>query len=485
MNASAGSIVARVLGAMVGLPIAALPVAAGQMTLVWSDEFEGPGVDWSKWDPEFGTGSQYGLWGWGNGEWQYYTSRDDNVDTADGELVITARREAFGGKDYTSARIRTAGKFAFRYGRVEARIRLPKGQGIWPAFWMLPESSPYGGWPFGGEIDVMESVNQMTTLHGTIHFGGPGNDVEGFSRFIGDLSDGYRVFAAEWEPDSIRFFVDGVQYGEVTSRRWYSTGVSNTRAPFDVPFHMILNVAVGGNWPGPPNAGTSFPQSMRVDWVRVYRRLQEPFGGAPATIPGVVEAEDFDLGYPDEAYHEFDYGNNGGAYRETDVDIEPTSGGGFNLGWMNSGDWTEYTVRVERAGLYDLAARVASNQPGGGSFTISRDGEVLSSLSAPFTGGWQSWNNVFGGLQLLAGPQTLRVTCTHPASGGFNLDSLTFAPHPAPCSGVDLASPAGVVNVDDLAAIVANASENDFNLDGDADAVDVIDALRSLEGCAP
>jgi beta-glucanase (GH16 family) len=248
-------------------------------TLAWGDEFNGPAgsaVDGTKWVAEVGNGSN----GWGNHERQYYTNTTKNasMDGA-GNLVITAYRESLGKKfrcwygecQYTSARLKTQGRFEQTYGRFESRIRLPYGQGIWPAFWTLGNNIQTAGWPTCGEIDIMENIGREPSLvHGTIH--GPGYSGAGgigapYSLTSGAFSDAFHVFAVEWEPNQIRWYVDG---------NLYQTRTPGDLPPgsawvFDHPHFMLLNLAVGGYWPGDPDSTTVFPQKMYVDYVRVYR----------------------------------------------------------------------------------------------------------------------------------------------------------------------------------------------------------------------
>lgn len=240
--------------------------------LVWSDEFDGPGIDWSKWAAE-----ENGHGG-GNGELQYYMDREENLRIVDGCLVIEAHKEPVNvagvQKDYSSARIRTKRRASWQYGRIEACAKLPAGRGLWPAIWMLPENPQYGGWAASGEIDIMELVgHEPTKVHGTLHYGGqwPNNQHTGASFTLreGTFADDFHVFAIEWEEGVIRWYVDGELYQ--TQNQW-STSAAPFPAPFNQPFHLILNVAVGGAWPGPPDVGTSFPQRMKVDWIRVYQR---------------------------------------------------------------------------------------------------------------------------------------------------------------------------------------------------------------------
>jgi len=242
------------------------------LSLVWSDEFDGAQLDPAVWYFETGDGSEYGIPGWGNGELEYYLP--DNARLDGGVLKIEAREESIGQFNYTSARINTRDRFAFRYGRIEASIRLPGGQGIWPAFWLLPQDSPYGGWAASGEIDVMEAVNLGASggnlVYGTIHYGGeaPANVNSGESYLVAtDATADFHTYAVEWDATEIRWYVDDVLFAVRNS--WYSTN-GDFPAPFDVPFYVVFNVAVGGYWPGSPNADTVFPVTMEVDWVRVY-----------------------------------------------------------------------------------------------------------------------------------------------------------------------------------------------------------------------
>ena len=243
--------------------------------LVWSDEFNGPNgspVDTSKWVFDTGGG------GWGNDELEYYTNRLENASQQDGNLVIKVLREKYTGaagvtRSYTSARLKTQGKFSQTYGRFEARIKIPRGQGIWPAFWMLGNDIDKPGWPACGEIDIMENIGKEPSLvHGTIH--GPGYSGD---HGIGDpyglpgdqrFADDFHVFAVEWEPNAIRFFVDDHMYATRTP----ADLPKETKWVYDHPFFLLLNVAVGGGWPGSPDASTVFPQTMLVDYVRVYER---------------------------------------------------------------------------------------------------------------------------------------------------------------------------------------------------------------------
>lgn len=233
--------------------------------LTMQDEFDVDGeVNTSIWDFDIGTGNN----GWGNNELQYYTDRPENVTVQNGKLLITARQEAFEGSSFTSARLLTKDLFEQRYGRFEARIRLPYGQGIWPAFWMLGADIDENPWPGAGEIDIMEYRGQdPSVLIGSVH--GPGysggNAISKQYTLQNDRFDtGFHVFGIEWGPEYINFYVDDVLYNQITPDDVTGTWV------FNKPFYILMNVAVGGSFVGSPNAETVFPQTMVVDYVRVY-----------------------------------------------------------------------------------------------------------------------------------------------------------------------------------------------------------------------
>jgi beta-glucanase (GH16 family) len=249
--------------------------STGQWQLSWSDEFDG--ADGSRPDPSRWV-YELGGEGWGNQELQTYTDRSENSHIEAGALVITARAEKFTGADgipreYTSARLKTLGRFSQAYGRFEARIKIPRGQGLWPAFWMMGVNIDSRGWPDDGEIDVMENIGrEPATVHGTIH--GPGYSGAGaigmpFQSPDGrPFADAHHLYAIEWEPSEIRWYVDGHLY----QTRKPSNLPPGAKWVFDHEMFLLLNVAVGGDWPGNPDQTTVFPQQMLVDYVRVYRR---------------------------------------------------------------------------------------------------------------------------------------------------------------------------------------------------------------------
>ncbi|MCI4065951.1 lectin [Micromonospora sp. R77] len=287
-------ILAAVALASVGLTVALTattgsPAQAGPGTVTWSDDFTGAAgspPDAGRWRYDTGGG------GWGNNELEYYTSSTRNAALdGNGNLVITARRENpagytcwYGSCQYTSARLLTNGTFSQAYGRFEARIKIPRGQGMWPAFWMLGNDIATNPWPNNGEIDIMENIGaQPSTVYGTIH--GPGysgaGGLGGSTSLPGGqaLADAFHTYTVDWAPDSITWYLDGVAYSRKTP-----ADAGGNRWVFDHPFFLIMNVAVGGNWPGSPDGSTAFPQQMVVDYVRV--QAWDNGGGTAGQIVG-------------------------------------------------------------------------------------------------------------------------------------------------------------------------------------------------------
>ena len=258
-----------------------------EWTMVWQDEFDEANIDESKWNFVQGGG------GYGNQELQNYTNRSENARIEDGKLVIQARKENYQGSAYTSAKLETSGKAKWTYGRYEIRAKLPEGQGLWPAIWMMPEDMEvYGTWPSSGEIDIMEYLgHERSVVHGTLHYGVE-HASKGYSYTLPggqSFSEEFHDFAIEWEPGEIRFYMDGILYA--VQNDWFSINNGNPDvytypAPFDRDFYMQLNVAVGGTWPGNPDASTVFPQSMVVDYVRVYELPEEEYRKPSYQRPG-------------------------------------------------------------------------------------------------------------------------------------------------------------------------------------------------------
>jgi beta-glucanase (GH16 family) len=235
-------------------------------TLVWQDEFDGKELNPQNWNYDLGGN------GWGNREAQAFTNRPENVRVQDGMLVIEARQESepIAGRNYSSARVKTEGLHDWKYGRIEARLKLPQGQGIWPAFWMMGEDYEQKGWPACGEADIMEFIgSEPDLIHATMH--GPGySGSSGIGTSLAtsaeSLKNDFHVYAIEWDENEIRWYFDGQQYFKRTPQEVPGEWV------FNHPFFILLSLSVGGNWPGYPDSTTVFPQYLFVDYVRVYQR---------------------------------------------------------------------------------------------------------------------------------------------------------------------------------------------------------------------
>jgi beta-glucanase (GH16 family) len=292
---------AALLSAARGRPTAEPAPAPEGWKLTWGDEFDGKGIDPAKWDFDIGNGffnydANQWIAGWGNEELQYYTREPENAFVKEGVLHVRAVKESLHGCGYTSARLRSKKRdgtalFNQTYGRFEFRAKLPTGRGVWPALWMLPQDEKYGPWPASGEIDVMEARGQEPTkVLGTLHHGArwPANTHTG-REFVfpeGSTFADFHVYAVEWEPGEIKWLVDGKPYA-TQSFWWSSSKTDGTRgvnpraegdlnpwpAPFDQPFYLIMNVAVGGKFLGKPDKATVFPADMLVDYVRVYEKV--------------------------------------------------------------------------------------------------------------------------------------------------------------------------------------------------------------------
>lgn len=290
------------------------PAGEAGWKMVWSDEFTATAIDRSKWQFDVD------CWGGGNNERQCYTDSPRNASIRDGVLQITAHREDHTGpaypphikasqpdpdrqatKPFTSARIVTRGKAAWQYGRVEVRARLPQGQGTWPAIWMLPEDNAYGTWASSGEIDILEAVNlgvacakcpggREDTILGTLHFGGlwPNNALKSAEMHAPEVLDGFNTYGIIWAPGVIEWTLNGQVFARQQAGDWWSAGSDDPLAPFDRPFHLILNLAVGGGLPEERGLGgvdeTGFPKTLEVDWVRVWQC--QPSGASGASCTG-------------------------------------------------------------------------------------------------------------------------------------------------------------------------------------------------------
>ena len=259
-----------------------LAEALGQnYKLVWSDEFNGTTLDQTKWSFETGNNG-----GWGNSESEYYTDGTQNCSVQNGLLYITAQKQSYGGYDYTSVRIKTQNKFSFEFGKVEARMKLPYGKGIWPAFWLLGDNISSVGWPSCGENDIMEMIGGSggtgatgsalsdSTVYGTLHWYQNGNASAGgkYSLGSGKFSDDFHLFGVIWTSNNIQFYVDSTIYFQVNTS-------PSAMSAFRSRFFIILNIAVGGVWPGYPDSTTVFPQTMQIDYVRIYQDTSDSATG--------------------------------------------------------------------------------------------------------------------------------------------------------------------------------------------------------------
>lgn len=555
--------------------------------LVWSDEFNYSGFpDSSRWSYEVGNN------GWGNNELQYYTEkRLENARVVDSVLIIEAHKEDFEGSQYTSARLITyKNNLSWKYGKIEARMKLPYGQGIWPAFWMLGNGIFEGtGWPACGEIDIMELIGggegRDDVSHGTIHWADANNNhaMYGGSYQLtqGIFADAFHLFTIEWNESTIKWFIDGLQFHVVDI-------TPGSLSEFHQNFFLLLNIAVGGNWPGNPNTATVFPQQMVIDYVRVYqlnaipeisgkkkiikaesnvffetiesdefdyqwivpddaqilsgqgtnkinvnwgctpgnvtcelttmcqthnllfpvelekltisgktlvtenekniiytvpqaiqttydwtlpemvsstinlnsnsidvkwgtkdgllkvstenfcgqdsaelyvsilRQLPYPDISQPHLIPGIVQTVNYDIGGEGIAYHDKDAENQGPGIRQNEgVDTENNDGGG-NVGWIEAGEWLEYTISCQQTNLYDIEIRVASPNSNVGKFKLSFNGEDRTgTVSVPLTGSWSSFSSIF--IKEVEIRETDTLMRIDMLANGFNMGKLIFA----------------------------------------------------------
>ncbi|MEK3717344.1 carbohydrate binding domain-containing protein [Paenibacillus sp. FSL R7-0333] len=341
-------------------------------SLVWNDEFDDNVIDPAKWTYDLGDGTAVGNPGWGNNELEYYTNDPKNVKEQDGKLIITARKEAIGGKPYTSTRIKTNGLYSKMYGKFEIRAKAPAGKGLWPAIWMLPENYVYGNWAASGELDIMEGWgSRPNVVAGTIHYGSqwPDNVYSGKEYVLPGSStiEEFHTYSIEWEPGEIRWYVDGVLFS--TKNDWYSKSsgqpaINAYPAPFNQKFHLLMNLAVGGNFDGNPTDETVFPSSMEIDYVRIYeltgREYRQPVPVELAKEPYLEGAK------PPLADGNFIY--NSGFTEQVEGDP--------GMGIPNTAHWVLYkdegadaALSLEQAGGVNLL-KVNILKPGGNSYSI-------------------------------------------------------------------------------------------------------------------
>ena len=373
--------------------------------LTWSDEFSGTDINTNYWGFDIGGN------GWGNNELQYYTNR--NAYLKDGMLVIRAQQESYSGRNYTSARLKTQGKQNFQYGRIDIRARMPEGQGIWPALWMLGKNITEVSWPYCGEVDIMEMVGggsgKDNRVLGTAHWNVGGLTTDYSPTYFGNtksmsenLSNNFHVYSIVWDSNRIKWYIDDVQYHIM------SIDDSASLAAFQKEFFFIFNIAVGGNLPGNPNTSTVFPQRLLVDYIRVFQDENGNTGGESGStypVPGLIEAED--------------YSDMSGIQIETTTD----TGGGSNIGYVDTGDWVEFSLDVATEGSYLIEYRVASDV-GSAGFQVLIDGTQIDTQTVEDTGGWQSWITNSATVNLTAGEQTLRLNAI---GNEWNLNWIKFS----------------------------------------------------------
>ncbi|WP_421894791.1 carbohydrate-binding protein [Marinoscillum sp.] len=443
--------------------------------LVWSDEFtNGIGPDWVF---ETGTGSG----GWGNNELQYY--RQENATVENGQLVITARNESFGGMNYTSARMKTQGRKSWKYGKIEARIAMPSFQGVWPAFWMLGDNITSVGWPACGEIDVMEHVNTEAATHGTIHWQDHNNNYANYSGSTSTNVTAYHTYSVEWDANAIKWFLDGNLYHEAS----IAGGVNGT-SEFHNNFFILLNMAIGGNWPGFNVDNGALPAKMYVDYVRVYQSgggtpsgvvtlFQHcDYGGYSASLnPGSytlgqlqalgvanddISSIQVQSGYQLTMYQHDNFTGNVLVKTSNDnclvnegfnddissvivaqassgwsatieaenwtvqsgTQTEACSEGGQNVGWIDTSDWMVWDVNPPASGAYTVEYRVSSPN-GSGMIQLEKAGgsPIYGTRSVPNTGGWQNWTTVSHTISLSGGQQQIAIKAL---AGGWNINWL-------------------------------------------------------------
>lgn len=399
--------------------------------LMWSDEFDGPSLNLDNWTYDIGNGCP-DLCGWGNSELEYYTNDQENVRIENGILIIEAVRD---GDQYTSGKIHTRNKHSWTYGRFEARMRMPKGRGAWPAFWML---RPNTQWPQTGEIDIMEyRGDRSNVIDGTLHYGYsyPNNQHDGDSYNDGtDFSEDFHVYAVEWDENSISWYLDDNLFKVETKDPNTLNPQSGTDPwPWDTDFYILINMAIGGWYTGTTNINdvNLSKATFEIDYVRAYGDqaaigTQEPYANVPAPVPGRIDIEHYDIACAGVSYYDIDGANRGGELRSDAVDIQETTdqGGGYNVGWTETGEWTEYTINVDHTGKYELDIRAASDNASGAVSFMIDDQPLIGNLNIDGTGGWQVWETTTSGeFELTAGEHILRMTIEE---GGLNLNYIDF-----------------------------------------------------------
>ncbi|RAW01649.1 carbohydrate-binding protein [Pseudochryseolinea flava] len=503
---------------------AAGSLEAQNWQLVWQDEFTN-GIS-SDWVFETGTGSG----GWGNNELQYY--RRENATVSNGQLVITARRESFGGMNYTSARMKTQGRKSWKYGKIEARIAMPSFQGIWPAFWMLGDNITSVGWPACGEIDIMEHVNTGNQVFGTIHWQDHNNT---YAQYSGNTTANnittFHVYTIEWDGSLIKWFVDGVKFHEAS----IANGVNGT-SEFHNNFFLLLNLAVGGNWPGFTIDNNAFPTNMYVDYVRVYQNNGTPtgpvtayqdcnYGGFAAALPvgsytlsqlqarGIandyISSLRVQSGYQIRLYANDNFtgtsvlktgddaclvddnfndqatsvvvsqvtsgfsttiqAENFSAMNGVQVETTTDAGGGQNVGYIEANDWMAYnSINIPTTGSYQIEYRVASPSGGTLSADLNAGSIVLGQVGIPNTGGWQNWTTVSHTVNINAGTYNFGIFAS---TGGWNINWFRITRLSSARLATTALAPEEAIAVDSKRSfdVYPNPARNEINIVTDKD----------------
>jgi beta-glucanase (GH16 family) len=388
--------------------------------LVWSDEFDTTMLDLNKWAYQIGDGCP-NLCGWGNSELEYYTSNGNNTYISSGVLNMKVIKQNAGSASFTSSKLITKGLYSRTYGRFEARMRMPTGYGLWPAFWML---STNNNWPTTGEIDIMEYRGDQTKItQGTLHYGSksPNNQYDGSSyTCTKGLDQDFHIYAVEWTADDIKWYFDDVLYKtETKNPNSLSPASNNVAWPWNTDFYIILNVAVGGWFTGTTNPADVVltKPNFEIDYVRVYDMdnssiAETAYNGSSYSIPGKIESENYDIKCGG-AYYDVDGINNGGQYRLDGVDVEncTDAGGGYDVGYSDVGEWMDYTVTVAKTSNYDVDLRIASGATGTSAMHVEVDNvNVTGSVTVSNTGGWQTWKTTtVKNISLTQGKHTVRL----------------------------------------------------------------------------
>lgn len=403
----------------------------GYVMPVWSEDFDegaGVGVSPENWTYDIGNGYN----GWGNNELEYYTNSLSNVyDDGDALNIVDLNQPNYEGTglNWTSGKVLSVPSWT--YGQFQIRAQLPTGDGVWPAIWMMPAlngveaAGPYGNgsWPDNGEIDIMEEVgwnpnNVQFTLHYNLDVGG---NTAGMVS-VPTATTAYHVYGLDWAPDHITGLVDG---NPVFT--YVRNGQGWQGWPFDQPFHMIMNDAIGGNWGGQDGVSPSISgQDFMIDYVHVEKKMSTPFTGSPAPVPGIIEAANYDLGGEGYAYHSNTTANQGGEYRNDGIGIggsgDPNNP--YSIGWITPDEWLNYTVNVAKDATYAMAFRVATIYSGE-SFNVEVDDNTVGTVTVPNTGGWVTWQTVtLPNIPLTSGQHVIRLLANQ---GAWNINYFQVA----------------------------------------------------------